>query len=192
MLVRLVCAVLSARFVWWRGRAARSIYLRASSNIVLFRPTFSAFVHMYGWTPVHSLSVMLLLPTVFIAWDMQCRERHIYATPSSGDGAGICSSFALKLYTPNQLVFRHTPKMTFSSCYNKWSVGNFGLKLHRHILGTPKANITSCKKGHNRCPLHLHLSDAFIQSDLHCIQVTVLHFISSCFPWESNPWSWRC
>ncbi len=40
--------------------------------------------------------------------------------------------------------------------------------------------------------IHLHLSDAFIQSDLHCIQVTVLHFISSCFPWESNPWSWRC
>ncbi len=24
-----------------------------------------------------------------------------------------------------------------------------------------------------------HLADAFIQSDLHCIQVTVLHFISS-------------
>ncbi len=38
----------------------------------------------------------------------------------------------------------------------------------------------------------MHLADAFIQSDLHCIQVTVLHFISSCFPWESNPWSWRC
>ncbi len=35
--------------------------------------------------------------------------------------------------------------------------------------------------------LHLHLADAFIQSNLHCIQVTVLHFISSCFPWESNP-----
>ncbi len=35
----------------------------------------------------------------------------------------------------------------------------------------------------------MHLADAFIQSDLHCIQVTVLHFISSCFPWES---SWRC
>ncbi len=33
----------------------------------------------------------------------------------------------------------------------------------------------------------MHLADAFIQSDLHCIQVTVLHFISSCFPWESNP-----
>ncbi len=38
----------------------------------------------------------------------------------------------------------------------------------------------------------MHLADAFIQSNLHCIQVTVLHFISSCFPWESNPWSWRC
>ncbi len=35
--------------------------------------------------------------------------------------------------------------------------------------------------------LRLHLADAFIQSDLHCIQVTVLHLISSCFPWESNP-----
>ncbi len=37
-----------------------------------------------------------------------------------------------------------------------------------------------------------HLADAFIQSALHWIQVTVLHFISSCFPWESNPWSCRC
>ncbi len=34
----------------------------------------------------------------------------------------------------------------------------------------------------------MHLADAFIQSDLHCIQVTVLHLISSCFPWESNPY----
>ncbi len=32
----------------------------------------------------------------------------------------------------------------------------------------------------------MHLADASIQSDLHCIQVTVLHLISSCFPWESN------
>ncbi len=30
----------------------------------------------------------------------------------------------------------------------------------------------------------MHLADAFIQSDLHCIQVTVLHLTSSCFPWE--------
>ncbi len=33
----------------------------------------------------------------------------------------------------------------------------------------------------------MHLADAFIQSDLHCIHVTVLHFISSCFPWEIVP-----
>ncbi len=33
----------------------------------------------------------------------------------------------------------------------------------------------------------MHLADAFIQSDLHCIQVTILHLISSCFPWELNP-----
>ncbi len=33
----------------------------------------------------------------------------------------------------------------------------------------------------------MHFADTFIQSDLHCIQVTVLHFISSCFPWELNP-----
>ncbi len=29
----------------------------------------------------------------------------------------------------------------------------------------------------------MHLADAFIQSDLHCIQVTVLHFISSWQLW---------
>jgi len=34
-------------------------------------------------------------------------------------------------------------------------VGYFELKLHKYILGTPETNITSCKKGHNRCPLIL-------------------------------------
>ncbi len=42
----------------------------------------------------------------------------------------------------------------------------------------------------------MHLADAFIQSDLHCIQVAVffffLHLTSSCFLWESNPWCWHC
>ncbi len=91
---------------------------------------------------------MLLLPAVYC-----CRyamQRDVYATHSSRDRAGICSSFAFKVI---HCFFRHTPKMRFSSCYNKWSVGYFGLKLNRHILGTPKINITSCKKGHNRCPL---------------------------------------
>jgi len=36
-------------------------------------------------------------------------------------------------------------------------VGYFELKLHKYILGTPETNITSCKKGHNRCPLNLLL-----------------------------------
>ncbi len=65
-------------------------------------------------------------------------------------------------------------------------------------LHSPLVIYTMCVKrwaGLNRqqCTFtFMHLADAFIQSNLHCIQVTVLHFISSCFPWESNPWSWRC
>jgi len=43
--------------------------------------------------------------------------------------------------------------MTFSNGYNKLIEGYFELKLHKYILGIPKTNITSCKKGHNRCPL---------------------------------------
>jgi len=35
-----------------------------------------------------------------------------------------------------------------------------------------------------------HLSEAFIQSNLHCIQDT--HFSNSCISWESNPWLWCC
>ncbi len=41
------------------------------------------------------------------------------------------------------------------------------------------------------CILHLHLADAFIQTYI-AFKLQYLHFISSCFPWESNPWSWRC
>jgi len=48
--------------------------------------------------------------------------------------------------------------MTFSNGYNKLTVGYFELKLHKYILGTPETNITSCKKGHNRCPLNDTLS----------------------------------
>ncbi len=32
----------------------------------------------------------------------------------------------------------------------------------------------------------MHLADAFIQSDLQCIQ-TIHVFVSMCVPWESNP-----
>ncbi len=31
----------------------------------------------------------------------------------------------------------------------------------------------------------MHLADAFIQSDLQCIQT--MHFVSMCIPWELNP-----
>jgi len=45
--------------------------------------------------------------------------------------------------------------MTFSNGYKKLTIGYFELKLHKYMLGTPETNITSCKKGHNRCPLRL-------------------------------------
>ncbi len=32
----------------------------------------------------------------------------------------------------------------------------------------------------------MHLADAFIQSDLQCIQA-ILFFVSMCVPWELNP-----
>lgn len=37
----------------------------------------------------------------------------------------------------------------------------------------------------------MDLADTFFQSDLRCIQDTILDFISSCFSWESNPWPCR-
>ncbi len=37
----------------------------------------------------------------------------------------------------------------------------------------------------------MHLADAFIQSDLQCIQV--IHcIVSMCVPWESNPQPLHC
>ncbi len=110
--------------------------------------------HMYGWTPVLSLWVLLLLLAVYCCkLDMQCRETYTWCHLLE-TGREYAVHMHLKWYTPKQVFFGHTPKMTFSSCYNKLSVGNFGLKLHRQILGTPKTNITFCKKGHNRCPLN--------------------------------------
>ncbi len=37
----------------------------------------------------------------------------------------------------------------------------------------------------------MHLADAFIQSDLQCIQA-IHFFVSTCAPWESNPRRLRC
>ncbi len=36
-----------------------------------------------------------------------------------------------------------------------------------------------------------HLADAFIQSDLQCIQV-IHFFVSTCVPWETNPQPLPC
>ncbi len=52
-------------------------------------------------------------------------------------------------------------------------------------MPTPKKNLSHLNKLFFH--LHLHLSDAFIQSDLQCIQGIHLSFISMCVPWESNP-----
>ncbi len=71
---------------------------------------------------------------LFIAVDMQCREDTYFA------------------YTPNQLVL-DTPKISFSSCYNKLSVGYFGLKRHRHILRHPRPILHLIKRSIIRCPL---------------------------------------
>ncbi len=37
----------------------------------------------------------------------------------------------------------------------------------------------------------MNLADAFVQSDLQCIQVIPI-FVSTCVPWESNPQPLRC
>ncbi len=37
----------------------------------------------------------------------------------------------------------------------------------------------------------MHLAEAFIQSDLQCIQA-IHFFVSTCVPWESNPQPLRC
>ncbi len=39
--------------------------------------------------------------------------------------------------------------------------------------------------------IFMHLADAFIQSDLQCIQAIHIS-VSTCVPWESNPQTLRC
>ncbi len=80
-------------------------------------------------------------------------QRDVYAAPSSGDG----TEYAAHLHTLQISSFLDTPQKwhfpaiinnTFPVILNyQWGI------LAWNILGTPKTNITSCKKGHNRCPL---------------------------------------
>jgi len=101
-------------------------------NIVLFRPTFSAFGFPYVKLNTCSLSQLCCFYRLFIAVDMQCRETYTWHSLLE-TGWEYATHLHLKRYTSKQLVFRHTSKITF---YNK------------DLLGTPKTNITSCKKGH--------------------------------------------
>ncbi len=89
----------------------------------------------------------------------------------------------IKAHTQNQSILAHTLEVAILTSYKKLSVGYFELKLHIQTLGISATYFTSCKKEHNRSPLSqgtfstfMHLADAFIQSDLHCTQVTVFTF----------------
>jgi len=55
-------------------------------------------------------------------------------------------------------------------------MGYFVLKLHKYILGTPETNITSSKKGHNRCPLNA--AELFIISST---DVNKLNLVVKCY-----------
>ncbi len=54
---------------------------------------------------------------------------------------------------------------------------------HNHIIML----LTNPRLTEVRYHLHLHLSDAFIQSDLHCIQVTVSTFYQLLLSLGLNP-----
>ncbi len=69
------------------------------------------------------------------------------------------------------VCFCFNSKYAFSKWYNKWSVGYFELKLHRHILGTPEIYITSCKKGHRSLLRFLYLIKNTVKP-----VITVLYF----------------
>ncbi len=99
--------------------------------------------HMYGWTLVLSLSVMLLLPAVYC-----CRygmQRVVYATPSSHMEMGreYAAHLHLKWYTPKQLFFLDTPQ--------KWHILTV---IINDLWGILSWNFTDTFWGHPR-PLHL-------------------------------------
>ncbi len=141
-------------------------------NIAPFRPTFNAFGFLYVRLNTGSLALIHVASTCCLL---------LYAKrPLQETGRKYAAHLHLKRYTPKQLFFRHAPNMTFSSCYNKWPVGYFELKLHRHILGTPTTNITSCKKRHNRCPLIIieNYSELLVKGKLFTNFLSV-HFYNS-------------
>ncbi len=71
--------------------------------------------------------------------------------------------------------------------------------LHLTTEGLDSLPPDSVESGPNHCETgegdskhftFMHLADAFIQSDLQCIQA--IHVLSVCVPWELNPQPLRC
>ncbi len=97
---------------------------------------------------------------LFIAVDdMQCRETYT-RHPLLEMGWDYVAHLYLKPYTPNQL-FLDTPQKWHFPAVIINMLGILGWD-HIHILGTTNTNMTSCKKGHNRCPFAAFYNYLFI------------------------------
>ncbi len=74
-------------------------------------------------------------------------------------------------------------------------------RLFQSVLYTSPDTEKSENSSHDPLRLHyrtsehtftfMHLADAFIQSDLQCIQA-IHFFVITCVPWESNPQPLHC
>ncbi len=88
---------------------------------------------------------------------------------------GTSSSCRRPVCTPMQARFPKRPAATSMSAKYTLTTSNSW-----HFFKTSWVDIT-----------FKHLADAFIQSDLQCIQV-IIFFVSMCVPWELNPQPLRC
>ncbi len=106
------------------------------------------------------------------------------------------------MFTHNALisVTMATPELSLNtspwqhqSCHSIHHHGNTRAVTQYITMATPELSLNTSPWQHQSChSIHhhgntftftftfMHLADAFIQSDLHCIQATVLHLISSC------------
>ncbi len=133
-LVKWLRTVCSARFVRYCGRAARSIDL---CNIACFVPLS---VHL---TPVCTAEHRPPLSQSCCFYQrLIAVERRIRGALFWRRGENAAHVHALQISS-----FLDTPRKWQFIINYLWGM------LAGHILGTPKTNITSCKKGHNRCPL---------------------------------------
>ncbi len=78
-----------------------------------------------------------------VIWSKRCKGTALFWKR----GRGAAAHLHLKIHVRKQPISASTQNRHY-----KWSVGYFELTIHQHILGTPETYITSCRKGHNRCP----------------------------------------